>query len=615
MNDKIIILGINWEQNSSAALMIDGKIVSAISEERFSRKKNDESYPKNAIDYILKFNGIKKSDITNVCFISNYWSPTYTLTRHYTSFSINDYIKEQNEYWYKKIYKNKKISFLRLFKNKIDLNQFPGKKFWKNVLKKIQLDDHSSNKKLKSLGQEIRKSVVIKHLEINSNKIKFLDHSFGHIAYAYCSGKFYGENSYVASIDAFGDFVNYSAYHFKKNNKDKVVFNKIISGQNSIIARLYRYTTLLLNMKPNEHEYKLMGLAPYCKPKYMQSLFNEFRKLQTVQKKVFFDINLPKDSYFYFKKLYNGHRFDSIAGALQKYTEFLLTKWISNIINPKKTKKLCIAGGVAMNVKANLEISKLDSVNEIYVPPTPDDTSQSIGACYAFCLKNGIKSYPLNSAYLGYEINNKKIDKAIKRKDFKSNFSIIKKNITHSVVNMLLKNKIIGVCRGKAEFGARSLGNRSIICNPSNLDNIRKINETVKNRDFWMPFAGSVIDKYAQKYFDIDTVNKKNHKYMTNCVNTKKKNRDKIAAAIHPYDKTCRPQILFKKDNPFFYKLIYEFGKKSGTYALLNTSLNTHGYPIINNEIEAIDILKNTNLDALIIGDLLIKKKNKGFLN
>ena len=185
MNGKTIILGINWEQNSSAALMIDGKIVSAISEERFSRKKNDESYPKNAIDYVLKFNGIKKSDITNVCFISNYWSPTYTLTRHYTSFSINDYIKEQNEYWYEKIYKNKKISFLRLFKNKIDLDQFPGKKFWKNVLKKIQLDDHSSNKKLKSLGQEIRKNVVIKHLGISSNKIKFLDHSFGHIAYAY----------------------------------------------------------------------------------------------------------------------------------------------------------------------------------------------------------------------------------------------------------------------------------------------------------------------------------------------------------------------------------------------------------------------------------------------
>ena len=264
-----------------------------------------------------------------------------------------------------------------------------------------------------------------------------------------------------------------------------------------------------------------------------------------------------------------------------------------------------------MNVKANLEISKLKKVKEIYVPPTPDDTSQSIGACYAFCLENKIKNYPLDNAYLGYEIDNKKVSKIVKKKNIKNNFKITKKNIISSVVNMLLKNKIIGICTGKAEFGARSLGNRSIICNPSNLENIKKINETVKNRDFWMPFAGTVIDKYAQKYFKVNTINKKNHKYMTNCVDTIKSNRHKIAAAIHPYDKTCRPQILFKDDNPFLYNLINNFGKKSGTFALLNTSLNTHGYPIINNEVEAINILKKTNLDAIIIGSILIKKIKK----
>ena len=107
--------------------------------------------------------------------------------------------------------------------------------------------------------------MAIKHLGIPSNKIKFVEHSFGHIAYAYCSGNFNGKDSYVASIDAFGDFVNYCAYLFKKNKENKIIFKKVISGENSIIARLYRYTTLLLNMKPNEHEYKLMGLAPYCK--------------------------------------------------------------------------------------------------------------------------------------------------------------------------------------------------------------------------------------------------------------------------------------------------------------------------------------------------------------
>ena len=124
-----------------------------------------------------------------------------------------------------------------------------------------------------------------------------------------------------------------------------------------------------------------------------------------------------------------------------------------------------------------------------------------------------------------------------------------------------------------------------------------------------MPFAASIIDKYASKYFDIKKTNKLNYKFMTNCVETNKNFRNKIIAAIHPYDKTCRPQILSRRDNYFYYDLINKFGKKSGIYALLNTSLNTHGNPIVNNENEAIKILKETNLDAMILGDYLITKQ------
>ena len=158
---------------------------------------------------------------------------------------------------------------------------------------------------------------------------------------------------------------------------------------------MYRYITLLLNMKPNEHEYKVMGLAPYCKLKYSEKLFNHFKKFQSVNKYSFVDKKRPKDSYFYFKNLFNGQRFDAIAGSLQRYTEYLMTKWISNIVDPKKSKNLCLAGGVAMNVKANLEISKLKNISSIYIPPAPDDSSQSMGACYAFCLLNDLKHFRL----------------------------------------------------------------------------------------------------------------------------------------------------------------------------------------------------------------------------
>ena len=609
MKKKSIILGINWEQNSSACLMIDGKIISAISEERFSRKKNDERYPKKAIDYVLKTNAISPDQIDQICFISNYWSPTYSLIRHYTNFSIEDYIKEQKEYWYYRIYKNKKVSLLKIFKNKIDLKQFPGKKFWSEKINKLKINDHSSNRQLKLIGQKIRSEVINIHLGIDTKKINFIDHSFGHVAYAYCSNENIYKNCYVASIDAFGDFINYSAYFFEKQRNNSVKFRKIISKGNSIIARMYRYITLLLNMKPNEHEYKVMGLAPYCKLKYSEKLFNHFKTFQSVNKYSFVDKKRPKDSYFYFKNLFNGQRFDAIAGSLQRYTEYLMTKWISNIVDPKKSKNLCLAGGVAMNVKANLEISKLKNISSIYIPPAPDDSSQSIGACYAFCLLNNLKTFPIKSAYLGYDISKNKVNSTIKKISKNRNYKIYKRNILEVTTDLLNKNKIIGICRGKAEFGARSLGNRSIICNPQNRENISKINETVKNRDFWMPFAASSIDQYALRYFKIKKTNKSNYKYMTNCTETHEERRKDIIAAIHPYDKTCRPQILERSQNKFYYDLIKKFGKKSGIYALLNTSLNTHGNPIINNENEAIDILKNTNLDAMILGEYLIIKQ------
>ena len=609
MNKKIIILGINWEQNSSAALMINGKIVSAISEERFSNKKNDESYPKKAIDYLLRSNKIDKKQITNICFISEYWSPAYSLMRHYTNYTVKDYIKEQEEYWFKKIYQNQKLSLIKIFKDKIDINQYPGKKFWNKKIKKLKTNDHSSNKNLKNIGQNIRSEVIKIHLGLSRDKISFIDHSFGHIAYAYCSGPLSSKDSYVVSIDAFGDFINYSAYLFKKNKNKKISYKKLVSEGNSVIARMYRYITLLLGMKPNEHEYKVMGLAPYCKSKYSQELFDHFKSFQTVHKKKFKDLRPPKDYYFYFKTLFNGYRFDAIAGALQRYTEYLLTKWIFSLMETKNTKNLCLAGGVAMNVKANLEITKLSKVAQVYVPPSPDDSSQSMGACYAYCLINGISTEPLTDAYLGYEIEDIKAAIAIKKLSL-SKFRVYKNDISKMTVKLLLKDKIIGICRGRAEFGARSLGNRSIICSPKNLENVKKINETVKNRDFWMPFAASVIDRFALKYFKLKKTNKNNYRYMTNCAETYPNFRGKLIAAIHPYDKTCRPQILSKKENPFYYKIINEFGKKSGVYSLLNTSLNTHGNPIINNELQAINILKNTNLDAIIIGKYLIEKKN-----
>ncbi len=607
MKEKSIIVGINWEQNSTACLMIDGRIVGAISEERFTRVKNDETYPKNAIDYLLKKNKVKRSQISNICFVSNFWTPAYSLINHYSNFTLKDYVKEQHEVWYKKIFLKKKVSILKTFKKKVNYKQFPGEKFWKNYYKKlVNLDDHVSNKKILKIGKEIRIKVAEKHLGVKSDRVKFIEHSFGHIAYAYCAGPNYMKKGYVASLDAFGDFVNYSLYLF--NPKRGVVnFKKILSGNNLIIARIYRYITLLLGMKPNEHEYKVMGMAPYAKDKYIEPIFKKFKEMQDVRGKYFKNKKMPKDSYFSLKEIFEGHRFDSISGALQKYTEYLLKKWFNNVINPKVSKNLSIAGGIAMNVKANLEITNIKKIKTLFVPPSPDDSSQAIGACYAFRLSNKEKTYPLINSYLGYEIDDKKVFRYVKNLS-KNKFNITNKNIINKAVSLLTQNKILGISRGCSEFGARALGNRSIVCNPGNLGNIKKINETIKNRDFWMPFAASILDSHKSKYFLMKKTNFHNYKYMTNCLNTKREFISKIIAAVHPYDGTCRPQIVKSADNKFYYNLIKSFGLKTGTYALMNTSFNIHGYPIINNESQALEIFKNSNLDALILGDFLISK-------
>jgi len=605
---KEIYIGINWEQNSTAALMVDGKILGSISEERFSRIKNDERYPYQAINWLLKNFKISKKDITAVCFISNAWSPAYILTRHYTKMNVSDYINEQKKIWYPRLYENKKVSQLKVFKDKIDFNQYPGKKFWKDKIKIFNnQSDHASNKKLIEIGKEIRIEVVFFHLGINKNKIIFVDHSLGHIFYSFFAlGKM--RNTLSISMDAFGDFINYRAVKFYIKNK-KIYTKELVKGGNFIIARLYRYITLILGLKPNEHEYKVMGLAPYSKKEYFKKITKLFFTLQDVRGFKFYNKNKIPDLYFYIKKLLEGKRFDAISGALQDYTEKLINKWIKNILKKHKLKNICLAGGVAMNVKNNLKISEQNEIKNVYIPPSPDDSSQAMGACYVHYFKKFNKQpSPLKNAYLGYQIKNEHVEKIIKQID-KKKYQIIKKNLNEKAVSMLLKNKVLARCVGRSEFGARALGNRSIIANPSNPEIKKIINEKIKNRDFWMPFAASVLDKYSKKYFELNG-NTENYKYMTSCVNTKPKYIEKLKAGLHPYDNTCRPQIVFKEDNLEYYNLIKKFGNKSNIYALLNTSFNLHGYPLVNTAKDALKVFEMTDLDGLILDNFLIIKKN-----
>lgn len=613
---KKYIVGINWEQNSSAALFCNNECLGALSNERISRKKNDESYPKEAIDYLLQEFNVNPKDIKCIVFVSTNWSPAWILSRHYTSFSTKDYLKEQNEIWYPLLYRNEKNSPLEVFKEKLDTQQYPGKKFWQNELKKLKGKfSHGSNSEVLELGRKLRESVVKLHLgEIN---VMFMDHSSCHNSYAYFSQPNRKDSFLSISLDAFGDDINYSAKIYKPT-KNGIEIENIVRGNQFIIGRLYRYITLILGLKPNEHEYKVMGLAPYCKTKYYAHILKMFKQIQDVKGINFVYLNRPRDHFFEIREKLFSERFDSIAGAVQAYTEYLISNWVRNLIKETKIKNICYAGGVAMNVKANMVIRKMQEVKKLHVPPCPDDTSQSIGAIYEYLvetdnLSNGL---PLSAPYLGREANENNSSNKENFKDFKkimsiyckkSEFNFIHKNYLKNAAKLLTEGKVLGLIWGREEFGARALGNRSIIANPSKIDVKKKINEMIKDRDFWMPFAASILESHAKEYLELDG-NPITYAYMTNTCNSTKIGREKFRAAIHPYDDTCRPHVVARGSNPKYEMLIKEFGDLSGIYGLLNTSLNLHGSPICSTYNDAIHVMINSNLDGLLIDGALILK-------
>ncbi len=594
----MLIISLYWGANSSAALIKDGIVISAYNEERFTRKKNDDQFPSNSIKACLSDNNLKSKDIDYVAIASYLQQADETLINKHSTFSIKDYIKEQHDFWYPKIYLNKKLRLKNIFKKKINTNQYP-KKYWKKYNKKnISFDKFSND----------RVDIVSKFLNIDKNKIYKIEHHLCHSYYAYLSSNFRNKKVLCFTIDGWGDGLNATISLFDKYGN----FKRLYKTNNCNIARIYRHMTLLLGMKPNEHEFKVMGMAPYAKDKYIINSYNKFKKTLGLRGINFKWINKPKDSYFTFKEMLEGERFDNIAGGLQKWVEELLCKWISNSVKKFKITDIVVSGGVSMNMKAMGEIAKLKQISNIFVGGSGSDESLALSAGLILYLrKSKIKKIsenykPIKNLYLGYE-NNLRDEEKIIAKINKSKFKIIKNPLNSLITSMLKSGKIIGRCVGKMEFGHRALCNRSIIADPTNVDVKERINAAIKNRDFWMPFAPVILDKYANKY--LNNIKKLSSPYMTIGFDTTEVGFKEMRAACHPADKSARPQILKKKDNPIFYNLLDSFSKSTGRGALINTSFNLHGFPIVRSTKDAYNVFVNSKLDCLLLNKYLIIKK------
>ena len=593
------VLSIHWGKCSGCSIIIDNEIKFATSEERFSRIKSDESYPKRAIEEALKFCKINPDELDKVLIAANRVPFIPPLLRVYSKFSLKDHLKLMEEYWYPKLIKNEPVKMIDLFRDRIDTNRFPFDQPFVKDLDFEKIEQIQYNKDNDKNISNFFKKTISKHLEIEQEKIVHVEHDTCHGSYGFYGSPIRENNTLIITGDAWGDDTSGTiAIYDSKDNEIKRV--KEYDHKDFQLARIYRYTTLLLRMIPNEHEYKVMGLAPYYNGKMIQEVEKVYDKMLKINGLDFEFNSEIKDIYQYLKENLNEFRFDHIAAGIQSFSEKILVKWFTNALKKYNSNSIVFSGGVSLNIKANLMISKIENLKKFFVCGGGGDETLPIGACYHYAEQQKIEPKPLESLYLG--TNAEYTDNEIKIFD---DYKVNKFENIEQVIDLVLENKILATCRGRAEMGPRSLGNRSILADPRETSNIQKINTAIKNRDFWMPFSPIVLSEYQSEL--IYNPKKLESPHMTIAFETVDGER-KIPAAIHQADKTARPQLLKKEVNPQLWELIKGFYDKTGVPSLLNTSFNLHGEPIVNNIHDALHVFENSKLDVLWLDRHIIQK-------
>lgn len=596
------VLGIYWGICSGAALFSENRIVNAVSEERYTRIKNDDAFPLSSMRYCISALEKGVGDLDAIALAGRQQGYWYTLKRK-AHWSIEDYIREQYEYWYPALRENKTVEPSAYLTDRIDADQFP-RDYWQASLRQPEL--------VENFDSEGRRQIVAQALDAPVDSVFLVEHHRCHAYYSYYACPFREDGRPVLSmtIDGWGDGCNATIGIFDSQG----YYRRVCESGDANIGRIYRYTTLLLGMKPNEHEYKVMGLAPYCKDTISQKAYEVFKSTLYVDGTEFKWHTKPPDSYFWFKEKLEGCRFDGIAAGLQRWTEELLCQWVWNAVREFGIKDVVLSGGVAMNVKANGLIAGLDEVDRFFVPGTAADDSLAIGAVYALAEDIGDgaanKKFFGNIPHLFLGPENRLEDEEKAVATLSGDLYEIRKDFTpEDIAGYLVDGLIVARCAGSMEFGQRSLCNRSILADPIQMSAVPKINAAIKNRDFWMPFAPVVMEKRADEY--LQRKNRCQSPYMTIAFETTDKGWKDMPAACHQSDHSARPQILDEESNPPAYAILAEFEKLTGRGALLNTSFNLHGYPIVNTAAEAIDVFVRSDLDVLVLNNFLIIKKRR----
>lgn len=523
-------LGIYWGMMSSASIFVKNKIVAAASEERFTRIKNDEVFPDNAIRYCLNFAGLSPAEIDLAVIASHEQSPHEIVLRKFSSWEVKDYIREQKEYWYPKFYEgNDHITYWSVFADKIDKKIWPTdywNSFWENPF--------NHNYALDRIG------FFSKYLGLPPEKIVSVDHHHAHALYSYCASEIDKSAPVLAvTIDGWGGGCNATARIINPDGSEK----EIVRLSNCDIGRVYRCVTLILGMLPNQHEYKVMGLATYASGNVARKPYEVFANTLAVDGIGFKWVEKPKDLYFWFKERLEGCRFDGIASGLQQWTEELIEQCVLNLVAHTGINRVVVSGGVAMNVKAMGRLAKHPKIANFFVGGSASDESLSIGAAFVAATERsrsenkGLKASQVSSLpnlYLGPDVNEGDEAEA-GNAALKKGFKVLAGADPDYVAKELAERKIYARCAGRMEFGQRALGNRSIFADPVKKNVVPVINHAIKNRDFWMPFAPIVLDSFVQEY--LVNPNFVNSPHMTIGFDSTPIGWEALQGACHPGDR------------------------------------------------------------------------------
>lgn len=553
------ILGINCvSHDASVAVVSDSRIVAAVEEERYNRKKHTTDFPAHAIDYCLKIAG----DVDYVGI------PLHPLTSVRRTFS-------------------------RIVRN------LPKTR----AMVKEHVDYYT----------HLYQKLCLVNASFKSSKIVYTGHHEAHMASAFFTSPF--DKAAILSIDGSGDDLT-TVLGIGEGNKIRILRSLRMPHS---VGYIYQALTQFLGFKPNSGEGKIMGLAPYGRPNTLFSLDDAVK----LTSDGFFDISLDFFNYPYdFGMMYGNEvtkrmgqprvpeseiekRHEDIAFELQKKTEEIVFHILSTLFKITGCKNLCLAGGVGLNSVMNGKITENTLFENIYVPSAPADNGTAIGS--ALWINHQIldqpRDYTFATPYLGPEYSHTEIEDVLKKDGV--NYSIIDEP-TRIAASLIAKGQIIGWFQGRTEFGARALGNRSILADPRNPDMKDKLNYRVKHREGFRPFAPSVLSEYQTEYFEKGTATC----YMSEVFGIKERMQSKIPAVVH-VDGTGRLQTVTEELNPLYHALISEFMAITGIPLVINTSFNVRGEPIVNSPDHALNCFLNTGLDALIIGNYLITKEGQ----